>query len=51
MTNMDSSCLVVAVMRRSFVRGSWPALRMSTYAATSACDASSVRTGWMRLRA
>lgn len=46
-----SSCLVVAVIRRSDDRGSSPTLRISTYEETKAVEAASVRTGWILERA
>ncbi|ROW11036.1 hypothetical protein VMCG_00901 [Cytospora schulzeri] len=48
---IDSSCRVVAVMRFSAERTSWPSLRISTYASTNCLAASCVMVGWMLARA
>jgi hypothetical protein len=48
---MLSSWRVVAVMRFSAARTSWPSLRMSTYDSTSSRPASGVMEGWMLARA
>lgn len=48
---MDSSCRVVAVMRRSEARTSSPSLRMATYEFTSSVAAGSVMRGWHFARA